>query len=209
MTGFGSRSSSWGRSARPSWSGRLLFALGNVVLIVLSVSLAFALNEWGDRRAQAALVDQALRGFAVEIEGNRSRIERALAHHQEIVEPIGSGEQTGLQLRTAFLTDTAWESAQASGALALMPYETVAVLAEVHEMQSLYITASTDLVGLLYFGNVFGSAQNPTDVSGYAPALQDLIFFEREMISRYDAALALLPTAVPPANESPATEEAE
>ena len=38
---------------------------------------------------------------------------------------------------------------------------------------------------------------------------QDLIFFEGEMISRYDAALALLPAAVPPATESPATEEAE
>ncbi|MEM8560129.1 MAG: hypothetical protein AAGG50_20110 [Bacteroidota bacterium] len=188
-----------GATSRAPRAGRVLFALGNVVLIVLSVSLAFALNEWGDRRAQAALVEQALRGFADEIETNRARAQTALEHHEAIVEPLGSGEQTGLQLRTAFLTDTAWESAQASGALAHMPYETVAVLAEVHEMQALYITASTELLGLIYFGNVFGSDQNPTDVSGYAPAISDLIFFERSLIARYDDALALITGVEPPA----------
>lgn len=174
---------SFGRSA--------LLAVGQVALIVLSVLLALAANEWRQRADDEALAAQALASLRAEFENNRAQAERALSYREQLLARLDSGG-TSIQLRPAFISDNAWPSAQAAGALRHLPYEIVAQAGRIHEMQSVYRDITVAGGNLLYFGNVFGGEALPSNHRGFIPMLQDMLFFERDLIRQYDAAFVLM-----------------
>ena len=54
------------------------------LLIVLSVLLGFAANQWHDRRAERALAAQALSGFRRELNENLEMLQRVQPKHLEL-----------------------------------------------------------------------------------------------------------------------------
>ena len=125
---------------------RLLF---ESVLIVISVVLGFAVNEWRQARADRLLVGSVLRNVRAEVELNLSQIEQQIERHQrmirafeahasldrsrsawdvavDVMRKMGGGFET-LPLRQA-----AWDAAVSSGALRLMDYQMAAVLSEIY-----------------------------------------------------------------------------
>jgi len=65
-------------------------------VIVFSVVLALAANEWRQNTARTATVTAVLRTLSGEVSANRTEVERALAHHRNLVGQLSAG---GIELR--------------------------------------------------------------------------------------------------------------
>lgn len=85
-----------------------------------------------------------------------------------------------LQLRSAFIRNSAWETAQATETPVHLDYELVTVMSEVFQQQSRYRELSADILERLYDGT--------TSI----PAIEDLTNLERSLIESYDAVLEIL-----------------
>jgi len=139
------------KSSTSDWLPRVLF---ESFLIVISILVALALDEWREKREDDATVRQALQNFISEIRQNRARVEDAAPFNQglrnvmemhyraadiaevdEFVNMIESYSPVVLQ-------STAWETALATGSLAKMDYELVAALSLTYSLQNRYQLAT-------------------------------------------------------------------
>lgn len=133
------------------WLPRVLF---ESFLIVVSILVALALDEWREKRADDETVRQALQNFSSEIRQNRARVEDAAPFNQglrnvmemhyreadiatvdEFVNMIESYSPVVLQ-------STAWDTALATGSLAKMDYELVSALSLTYSLQNRYQLAT-------------------------------------------------------------------
>lgn len=76
-------------------------------VIVFSVVLALAANEWRQNTARKATVATVLETLAEEVAANRGEIERALAHHRDLVRQLSDG---GIELRRLDLREVALDT---------------------------------------------------------------------------------------------------
>lgn len=86
----------------------------------------------------------------------------------------------GIQLRSALIRNTAWETAQATGALIRMPVPLVAAMADLYQLQRNYQASADDVLRSLY--------DNTFTVS----AMQDLMYWEAQLGDRYAKIVPLL-----------------
>jgi hypothetical protein len=136
------------RAARRS-AGEWLFQLTTITIGVL-IALSFdAVLKWN---ADRALVDEALATIALEVADNRRDLEQHLATYEqrmakvdEVFKLLGEvdagAEPTIREINFTFgfpsLNDAAWQSAERTGALALLDYKQVQRLAQLYSLQSL------------------------------------------------------------------------
>lgn len=132
----------------------LLRILVESSLIVLSILLALAVNEWRQKRADTALAETALGNFATELRHNRDAVETVLPYHREISkrledllahpEKVAAESDDLISLLSTIapagvqppdLRTTAWETALATNALLHLDYETTFRLAGIYEGQ--------------------------------------------------------------------------
>jgi hypothetical protein len=128
-----------------SWLPR---ALLESLLVVLSVLLALALDEWRDQRARRARTEAALQSIAEEFRQNHQLVTGALANHRAMYDSlrqyVGRNElppervYLGGLFRPAPVHSTAWESAKETGATSEMPYALVLMLSRVYDRQARY-----------------------------------------------------------------------
>lgn len=182
------------------------------VLIVLSVLLGFALNAWGERRAEHRLADAALANFRREIEANLGELERVQPKHAEFAAQLAAAAATSDpgEGRSAFeifagllpeggldvppLREAAWETAVSTGALRLLEYDLAARLSETYLIQR-----STVMPTIQRLADRF------SDTSNFDPAVRervlrvhhrlitDLAGQEAYLIETYRGTLKLLP----------------
>ena len=146
--GASPRTSMRAHSARPRRRWGRFAAEG--VLIVLSVLLALAVGEWRDWLRDRHLARAALANFRREIAGNLAQLERAQPKHAAMARRLADASAAATA-GTAFdafvaampdsgmdtepLREVAWETAQTTGALRLLDYETAARLSETYLLQ--------------------------------------------------------------------------
>jgi hypothetical protein len=143
-----------GRTVRrlPAWLPR---ALAEAFLIVLSVLLALAVDEWRDQRERSARVDTALRGIAAELRENAESVERARVNHLAMRDsllvyearrgpPPARVYMSGL-FNPGLVHAAAWQSASERGTTADMPYELLLALSQVYDHQAQYRTMGSAL----------------------------------------------------------------
>ena len=112
-----------------------------VFVVVLGVTLALGANELRQHFADQREERVALRGIAGELAHNCERLTRAQSYHERVLAELdsvraadpglleGGGHEALRALPSwhgynpAFVTSSAYETAQAKGALALFPYE--------------------------------------------------------------------------------------
>lgn len=127
------------------------------LLIMLSVLLGFAANQWHDRRAERALAAQALESFRHEIKENLATLEQVQPKHLDMsnrlkaAAAVASPNQTGFEALYAAmppggisvppLSNAAWETATSTGALRLIGYDRAARLSAPYHVQTTTINA--------------------------------------------------------------------
>ena len=137
------------RAARRS-VGEWLFQLATITIGVL-IALSFdALLRWNDDRM---LVAEARANIALEISDNRRELDQHLALIDESIAKVDNGlrllaeldagieptiHDVPLDMNFPSLNDAGWQTAERTGAIALMQYSEVQELAELYTLQSLF-----------------------------------------------------------------------
>jgi len=131
-------------------AGEWLFQLATITIGVL-IALSFdSLLKWN---ADRMLVKQARANIALEIADNRRELDQHLQLVDESVAKVDNGlkllaehdagveptiHDVPLDMNFPSLNDAAWQTAERTGALALMQYSEVQRLAELYALQSLF-----------------------------------------------------------------------
>ncbi len=120
--------------------------------IFLSVLLGFAVSEWRQESRNDDICRQALENFRTELADNQREIEARLPYHTGVLEGLRTVVQSGEVPRSfaemseqsgfngpsvAFLQQTALRTADVTGALALLDYQTTKTVTAVYELQRL------------------------------------------------------------------------
>ena len=127
-----------------AWLPRALFESS---LIVFSVLLALAVDQWRDHRASVLRAREAVVALRAEVESNRTAVQRAHDFHVGVKERLqpyidkkalpDESELKGL-FEPALLLQTAWLMARDTNALEPMPFDFVLRVSRVYEQQALY-----------------------------------------------------------------------
>lgn len=144
-------------STRPGrgWGTLVLEA----VMVVFAVLVALAVDEWAQARQLDEQVARARAGIEAELRSNQAELERGSSSVRDMyqriagaVERLAAGEELtdyNLGGEIPDFSDAAWETARATGAVALMDYEWVLATARVYETQELTLRTQTGLLDLL------------------------------------------------------------
>jgi len=186
----------------PVWLPKALF---ESALIVLSVLLALAVDEWREDRARQRRVAESLEGIRAELAENRRLVREAERYHTALADtfaalagrgvarPDPSVHPQGL-LSPAAVLRNAWESAESSGALNDIPYAQVLRLSRVYARQAEYELLTRSLLGSAY--DQLARAGLEAFIGRYTHYIaleQDFAGRERQLSELYDRALAALP----------------
>lgn len=116
-------------------------------LIVISILLALALDEWQEDIEIQQLIDRSIVNFQNELNQNKSRIDDIGVYHMGVLqvlqrrtfapdgEPLKEFRSIMEALQPIVLTSSAWETAVATGALGRMDYELVSALTLTYNTQ--------------------------------------------------------------------------
>jgi hypothetical protein len=173
-------------------------------LIVFSVLVALAVDEWRATRATEARAREAVAAITAELEANRKAAERARDFHRGIHAALNAlvakKELPGPDIymagmfNPARLVETAWTAARDADAIAAMPYPLVLKLSRVYEWQAQYKNLGSQIVTDLY-ADLRRRGVEPVlrdGFAGFAILAADFINREEDMLARYDDALAAL-----------------
>jgi len=173
-------------------------------LIVLSVLLALALDEWrGERRQRLELIF-ALESIRAELAENQGAAESAYSRHASVHDSLQSYASRaelppariyyGGMFNPAGVLSIAWESARESGAVERMPYDLRLALARVYDRQMRY-RALGDALAQSIMSDVQRRGGEAVFRDGYANFLiltEDFANRERRLVAVYDSTLAAL-----------------
>ena len=131
-----------------SWISQGVF---QSVLIIMSILIALAFDEWREEAEEDELVERAIYSFEQEIRSNSGRIGAVIPFHNALYEILARNQSEGditevSQLddivqgfQTVWLEHTAWDTAVATGALARMDYGLVNALSLTYSLQERYL----------------------------------------------------------------------
>jgi hypothetical protein len=194
---------------------RLLF---ESALIVVSILLAFLLNEWRENRVHREAVRVATSNFQAEIEANLESVEAVLPYHRTVVESIRGvlaepermreletvpflelGEQIMPRgLVPPDLRHTAWETALARGTLAFMSYETISALARAYQTQQHGVgTTWPKITEAVLSPEFFAPGRLEQNLRFFLLAFNELAAQEEMLAAVYRETLASISTAGP------------
>ena len=122
-------------------------ALVESALIVMSILLALALDEWQEDQEIEELIERSIVNFANELQQNKNRVEDVTVYHQgvyQVLERWNDAPQDASifefrnimdAMQPVVLTSSAWQTAVATGALGRMDYELARALAQTYNTQ--------------------------------------------------------------------------
>ncbi|MFL5539830.1 MAG: hypothetical protein ACJ8J0_12595 [Longimicrobiaceae bacterium] len=195
---------------RHRWAAGTPRLLLEAALIVLSVLLGFAANEWQQTRSERALAQNVLDNFRRELQANLATVQRIYPRHRAFTERLGEaaasahGDSTAFEvfaarmpadgLELAPLQEAAWETASSTGALRLLDYPTAALLSETYLIQRASTARTIERISdrFLSPGN-FDPAAQRTMLRSQHMLFVELSGQESYLVEVYRKALARLP----------------
>jgi hypothetical protein len=194
------------RTFSGDWLPRILV---ESTLIVLSILLALAVNEYERNREDDELATQALAEFQREIRQNRARLEDVGPYRRglrSVIARMGeSGELAssdefqatiGLEaLRPAFLTSTVWETALTTGALPHIDFTVVNALSLTYSLQARLEEFSRSGMPVLARGGFVDREDMPGAIREVTLYLGELSRSEGELLAAYDEVLRIVAEA--------------
>lgn len=189
---------------RRPWRRGLPRVIVESALIVFSVLLALAVDEWRDNRSQRVRTEAALAAILSELEANRAAMQRARDLHESIATRLQAMQESGTMptrdeassglFRPARVISTAWASAREAGALDELPYDLVLSLSRLYGSQERYEQLSSQLAADIYM-DLRRRGLDPVMREGFAGFLLLVADFsnrETVLVRQYDELLPVL-----------------
>lgn len=180
------------------------------LLIVLSVVLGLALNEWRQKQAERELAHRVLENFRREITQNLQILEKVQPGHAELARRLAAAAARPRPEPNAFavivaemprgglggepLHEAAWETASTTGALRLLDYETASKISEVYVVQRFFMEGTTQrTIGSLLAPENFDPGAKQVMLQAQHMALNEFSTQEAYLIGVYRRTLQALP----------------
>jgi hypothetical protein len=198
------------RNRVPDW-------LREGLLIVVSIGLAFAAEDFRERRANSELVSRVLRSVDAELKHNLAQIEPFLDVHRRWADALEQADtdtshdgRTALDVylalrrrlpegaRAHFPTQVrraAWDAAVSTGALRFIDYDLVAAVSEVYVMQEYYGETISRLGSAITAGPAFDPAARAQSVRQMSVDMREVVFAEELLVDLYRRPLPAVRTA--------------
>lgn len=186
----------------PSWLPRVLV---ESALIVFSVLMALAVDEWRDTRASEARTREAVAAIAAELRANRASAERARSFHLETNAALKAiagrkelpGDDIAYQrgmFNPAAVVQSAWVTAREGATLQTLPLDVVLKLSRLYEQQESYAQLGDEIARDVYVDlrRRGFEAVLREGFTGFILLTTDFAGRESKLIERYDDALATL-----------------
>jgi hypothetical protein len=185
-------------------------ALVESVLIVLSILLALGLDEYQEEQEIAELIERSISNFTKEVRRNKSRIEGVSAYHQGVEQLLhnrnNSGGMTNVDefrsvmdaMQPIVLTNSAWETAVATGVLGRMDFELVSALTLTYNTQQRFDENYRLALRTLMSPNNLNSQNLKFTVVNATVFVTDVTSDEVELSVYYDQILDMLSQQEPP-----------
>ncbi|HEX2217662.1 MAG TPA: hypothetical protein VHG35_02585 [Gemmatimonadales bacterium] len=178
--------------------------LAESALIVFSVLLALAVDQWRDARSHRQLADTAHQEILEELRANRASVAEALQYHSALMDSLAAyRDQNGVPSARLFsrgfispaqVSGTAWESASETGALTHMDYAVVLRLSRVYAQQDRYAEQNRSfgevLYSEIYRGGLTSVVENHRNLASIIGTFR---YREGELLDLYDQTLSALP----------------
>ena len=160
------------------------------LLVVLSVLLALALNNWRDSQANEDMADRALRNLEREIRENRAEILAVLPYHKALLDTLRSeNPPTGISMGAAAIQNNAWEAAQSAGVVAFLDFSIVAIASRIQETQRKYQSEVETISAIMLRGNFGGNYELELVPNGLRIIVGELIGLEEKLLAQYNEAM--------------------
>lgn len=188
-------------SGRRQWTARLLV---ESAVVVFSILLALAVDEWRQARATEERVQDSLESLRSELVENRRTLRQARGYHAELADTLFTLASAGREeppegvpsqgwLLSVELLSNAWEVATTSGTTADMSHGTAVALARAFDQQDSYLERRRALLPVVYEAAV--TRETPSLRRLYpamAGIVSDVADWERQVLEAYDSALEAL-----------------
>ncbi|HEX6306557.1 MAG TPA: hypothetical protein VFZ69_00140 [Longimicrobiales bacterium] len=186
------------RSSTPEW---LLRVSVESLLIVMSILLALAVDEWQEGRDYQELAQHSLQVFASEIEQNLAVLNEIVPYHlglRDVVSDMAAEPERVTDvhsilegLEPTVLQNTAWETALATGAFRYIDVATVSKLSRMYSLQQRY--QATQGRPELYVTSATLPEQKLEQMQHALMYLNDLVRAEQQLLGVYLLALEEVP----------------
>jgi len=168
-----------------SESSSVPYLLAEAALIVLSVVLGFAIDQWRQTNEAESRAQRALVSFQQEMESNRAELFDALASHREAIRRLRIQPDTSITLSQPLMRNTSWEMIQATASAPHLDFEILEAVTSVHELQESYEEAHTYVTKQFFEARIGNS---PRAAQTAIPLFANLINLEVRLLAEYDAA---------------------
>ena len=184
-------------------------ALVESVLIVLSILLALGLDEWREDQEIQELIDRSLVNFTNELSRNKSRIEDVSAYHQgvwKILDRRNSQPDSASviefrnimeAMQPVVLTQSAWQTAVATGALGRMEFELVSALSLTYGAQFRFDDNYNSMLRSLLSPDSLQEQNLNATIYNATRFVADVASSESELTAYYTQTLELLAQLTP------------
>jgi hypothetical protein len=197
------------RKLVPDWLREGLF-------IVVSIGLAFAVDEYRERRANRDLASRALASIGSELEHNLAQIEPFVDVHRRWADALAGantshGGQSAIDIyiavrprlpegaRANFPTQVrrvAWDAALSTGALRFIDYDLVAAVSEIYAMQDYYGDTARQLGSAVYAEPAMDPGTSAIAVRQLTVTMREVVFAEELLIDLYRRQLPVVRAAI-------------
>lgn len=173
-------------------------------LIVISILLALALDEWQEDLEIQELIDRSIVNFQNELAQNKSRIDDIGVYHMGVLQVLQrrafAPDSESLEefrnimeaLQPIVLTSSAWETAVATGALGRMDYELVSALTLTYNTQLRFDDDYRSMLRLLLSPVNLNEENLPITTYNARRFVTDVTSAESELSVYYDQTLELI-----------------
>ena len=179
----------------------LLYAIGEIILVVVGILIALGINNWNNNRESKAVVKDNLLRIEREIINNQDRIKKVFDYHVMVKDTINKvnlpeafdevsnklGFWRGHQIFR--LQDAAFQSAIQSGVSKDINLELLEQLNKLYNTQIIYNDLSQSVTQGLYDLD-FESAQGFKKITNLiSMTMQDVYYLETELLTYYKSCL--------------------
>lgn len=158
------------------------------VLVVSSVFLALALEDWQQNRAEDRLAKRALQEFIDEVQINCDKIITVKAYHDGIV----SGEREPQGVQIGLLRNDAWDVVKTTGAAPHLNYDVLARMAEISAHQGDHRTIMQAYIQALFGRALQFESKQEWHLEGERGVISELVRIQDNLLERYQNLLHLV-----------------
>lgn len=190
----------------PKWLPQALFESG---VILFGILFAFTLDGWKDERKTEHLIAYTINNFENEIKQNNLRIKDVMVFHKGIQQVLQNQNAKGHfnsierfrnvmdAMKPVMLSNSAWETAVATGALAQMDFELVSALTLTYNMQARFDENYRATVRSLLSPNSLTEHNLEFTLHATTQFVTDVTAQEAELAIFYDQMLIMLSSRLP------------